>query len=122
MRKPLQLGLLGLTLAAGIPSALISSPAVAEQRQDSLHLHKAKYHMDDAGQVWLQVQFDNKGTKPIRVVGVSPTRVGPWSPVGQTVDPDGRVKGELKVQKDPPTVVWVNCSEGLLRFELPKRQ
>ena len=122
MRKPLRFGFLGLTLAAGVPAALISSPAIAQQQQGSLHLRKAKFHMDDAGQVWLQVQFDNKGTKPIRVVGVSPNRAGPWSPVGQTVEPDGRVKGELKVQKDPPTVVWVNCSEGLLRFELPKRQ
>jgi len=122
MLKPLRLGILGLVLAAGLPVALTSAPALAETHQGSLQIHKVKFHIDESGQVWMQVQFANKGTKPIRVVGISPTRVGPWSAVGQTVEPEGMVKGELKVLKDPPPVVWLNCGEGLMRFELPKRQ
>lgn len=122
MLNPLRLGILGLVLAAGLPVVLTSGPALARPHEGGLQVHKVKFHIDERGQVWMQVQFANKGNKPIRVVGISPTRVGPWNPVGQTVEPEGMVKGELKVLKDPPPVVWLNCDEGLLRFELPKRQ
>lgn len=121
MHKPMRVGVLGLALIVGMPTALAPTQASAQQQQSSLQLHRFKYHIDENGQVWLTVQFANKGHKAIRVVGVSPNRVGPYTPVGQIVEPDALVKGSIRLIKDGPSVVWVNCSEGLIRFALPAR-
>lgn len=120
----LRIGFLGLTFGAAVaPPASLQAPVAAQaQRQGSLHLHKFKYVMDPNGVVWLSVQFSHDGNKPITVIGVAPNRAGPWTEVKQTVAPGALVRGSIKIVKDQPSTVFVDCSEGIEVFALPSRK
>lgn len=115
MHGTLRKNLLGLLLLAALVSML--APVAASTHQP-LSLRKSKYVMDGSGQVWLSVVLANDGTQPVTVLGLAPAKAGPWTTVGQTAVPGTTVKSAMKV-KEGTTALWVDSSQGILRFELP---
>lgn len=111
--------LLGVLLVSAISLAL--TPASASTAQAGLSIKKSRYVMDGGGQVWLKVQLLNGGSQPIRILGLAPAKAGPWTTVGQSAAPGEAIRTSMKV-KENAAVLWVDSSQGILRFELtPKR-
>lgn len=108
-----------LLMTAGALSYLANNSAAADI-QPQLHLRKANYTLDGSGNVYLRLLFINDGTVPIGVTAFAPAREGPWTEINQKVDPGALVRGAIKVGNDAPTAIWVDSSQGLLRFDLPK--
>lgn len=94
------------------------APVAASNTQAGLTLRHTRFVMDDTGQVWLSAQFLNDTSKPIGIRAVAPAKAGPWTSVGQTAAPGATVRGAMKVSDSGPSVLWVDSSQGLLRFEL----
>lgn len=97
---------------------VIAATASASQRQGSLELHKVHHVLDENGQVWLTVQFVNQGNHPVTVAGIAPSRWGPWTKIGQKIDPGSVVRGKIKTSDKDPKNIWVDSSEGLSVFAL----
>lgn len=123
MFRSLRIGTLGLLLAVGTSMALapLGARAAQPQRQQNLQLHKWKFRVDDSGRIFLSVQFANMGGKAVQITGIAPARKGPWTLVGQKLPPEGSIRWSLPIEKDPPETIWVDCSDGLLHFDLPTR-
>jgi hypothetical protein len=98
---------------------LVMVPASASDTQAGLELRKSKYVMDDSGQVWLSVQLVNDGKKPLGILGLAPAKAGPWTTVSQNAAPGAVVRSAMKVKDGGVTVLWVDSTAGILRFELP---
>jgi hypothetical protein len=120
MVNSIRIKTMALFLAIGFVSPF-ARPCSAADVQAQLHLRKTKYTIDENGQVWLRLIFINDGSAPIGVTAFAPARQGPWTAVNQKVEPGALVRGAIKASEGGPTVVWVDSSQGLLRFELPKR-
>ncbi|HEY2586878.1 MAG TPA: hypothetical protein VGI81_14125 [Tepidisphaeraceae bacterium] len=104
-------------------AALVLAPGAASAGpQAGIDLRKTKYYMDDKGQVWLSVHLHNEGTRPVAVIGLAPDKAGPWTTVGQNVPPGATLRSAMKVPDNGVSVVWVDSSAGILRFELPQRR
>ena len=99
--------------------ASLVAPVSASDVHAGLTLRKAKYVMDDSGQVWLSVQLVNDGKKPLAILGLAPAKAGPWTSVGQNAAPGATVRSAMKVKEGGVTVLWVDSTAGILRFELP---
>lgn len=100
---------------------MLVAPVSASDAHAGLTLRKAKYVMDDSGQVWLSVQLVNEGRKPMAILGLAPAKAGPWTSVGQNATPGATVRSAMKVKDGGVTVLWVDSTAGILRFELPHR-
>lgn len=103
--------------------AVVATPTPASAvPQAGVNLRRTKYFMDDKGQVWLSVHLHNEGPRPVAVMGLAPDKAGPWTSVGQNLPPGQTLRGAMKVPEGGVTVVWVDSSAGILRFELPQRR
>jgi hypothetical protein len=102
-------------------AAVFAATATAQQRQGSLELHKIRHLADENGQLWLSLQLVNRGTHVVKVAGVAPSRLGPWTNTGETIDPGAAIRAKMKLGKEMPRTVWVDTSEGLIVFVLPSR-
>jgi hypothetical protein len=102
-------------------AAAMTATAAAQQRQGSLELHKVRHLADDNGELWLSLQLVNRGTHVVKVVGVAPSRLGPWTNTGEKIDPGSAIRAKMKLGKDIPRTIWVDSSEGLVVFILPNR-
>lgn len=122
MVKALRLVLLGLVLAVACPPAAAPQTLAAQrQRPTDLQLRRWKFRVDDRDNRYLWVMLTNTGTKPVRIAGIAASQWGPWLVLNQQVAPDEIVRGQVRLGKQPPTAVWVDCSEGLIQFDLPKK-
>ena len=115
MHGSLRKKLLGLLALAALVSML--APVAASTNQP-LSLRKSKYVMDGSGQVWLSVVLANEGKQPVSILGLAPAKAGPWTNVDQIAAPGSTVRSAMKV-KEGTTALWVDSSQGILRFELP---
>ena len=103
-------------------TAVTAARSTLAAPQAGLDLRKAKYFMDDKAQVWVSVRLVNVGNNPLTVNGVAPAKAGPWTNVGQNVQPGAMVRAALKVPADGAKTLWVDSSAGILRFDLPHQQ
>jgi hypothetical protein len=108
-----------LALIVVLAVALWIVPASASTTQGGLELRKSKYVMDDRGQVWLSVQLVNNTSNALSIIGLAPGKAGPWTSVGQTATPGAMVRSAMKVKEDGVTALWVDTTQGILRFDLP---
>lgn len=122
MFRGIRIGVLTAALVVAAPAAFAPAPAIAQQSQGTLHVRKWKHVVDGGGQTFLSIQFLNTGTKPITLLGIAPTRVGPWINLGQKLQPGEMTRALMKATKGDPEKVWVDCSEGLLVFEPPSQR
>ena len=99
--------------------ATLVAPVSASDAHAGLMLRKAKCVMDGSGQVWLSVQLVNDGKKSLAILGLAPAKAGPWTTVGQNAAPGAVVRSAMKVKDGGVTVLWVDSTAGILRFELP---
>lgn len=106
--------MIGMTAVASL-----LAPAAASNTQAGLTLRRARYVMDDTGQVWLWAQFLDDSNKPISIRGIAPSKAGPWTNVSQSAAPGATMKGTMKVSDGGPAFLWVDSSVGLLRFDVP---
>jgi len=122
MVRAVRMGIVGFLLAVGCPSATAPlAVAAQQQKQTSLQLHRWKFRIDENGQTYLWVQLANTGTRPVKVAGIAAQQKGPWLVINQQVQPEAHIRWQIRVGKQAPTAVWVDCSEGLLHFDLPTR-
>jgi hypothetical protein len=110
------------TIVFALVALVIAPVATLAAPQAGIDLRKTKYFMDDKGQVWLSVHLHNEGSQPVAVIGLAPDRSGPWTSVGQNLPPGATLRGAMKMPAKGVSVVWVDSSAGLLRFELPQRR
>jgi hypothetical protein len=115
MHGTLRKKLLGLLVLVALVSML--APVAASTHQP-LSLRKSKYVMDGSGQVWLTVVLANDGSNSVSVLGLAPAKAGPWTTVDQIAAPGATVRSAMKV-KEGATALWVDSSQGILRFDLP---
>lgn len=121
MFRMLRTPLIASILLALVAWTLAPRAASAAPRA-GLDVRKTKYFMDDKGQVWLSVHLVNGGDKPVTIVRLAPSESGPWTNVGQSVAPGETVRGAIKVQDGGIAAVWVDSSQGVLRFDLPQKR
>ena len=122
MRTGARIGMLALALAVAAPAAVAPTPAVAQQAQGALHVRKWKHLVDGGGQVFLAMQFLNESTHSVTILGIAPTRVGPWVNVGRKFNSGDMHRILMKVTKDDPAQVWVDTTDGLMVFTPPVRR
>jgi hypothetical protein len=116
------MSLLAISLLAVASSALWPAYAQAEQTA-SLHLKKIRYYLDENGRPWLAAHFSNDGNATVAVKAMSPARSGPWTTIDQKVESGSMLRGAIPVKGgDALTELWVDSSQGLLHFDLPKRK
>ena len=123
MRMIARIGMVMVALAMGlvVASPEVSTASAAAQQRSALELRKHKYRLDDGGHLWLAVQLQNVGTRPVQVKGIAVSRFGPWTTLGKNVTPGEVCRGSVKISGDRAATLWVDGSEGLLRFDLPAR-
>jgi len=122
MVRAVRMGIVGFLLAVGCPSATAPLALAAQQQKPtSLQLHRWKFRMDENGQTFLWVQLANTGSKSVQVAGIAAQKKGPWLVINQKLQPEANLRWQIKVAKQAPNAVWVDCSEGLLHFDLPTR-
>lgn len=120
MVRAVRMGILGFVLAVGCPSAMAPlADAAQQQKSTNLQLHRWKFRVDDNDHAFLFVQLANTGSKPVQIAGIAVQRTGPWLPVNQKLQPESNIRAQIRIGKDAPKALWVNCSEGLLHFDLP---
>lgn len=113
--------LLVLLIVAAVMASFAPRLAAGEQKA-ALRIQKLRYTLDGNGQAWLSVRFVNEGNASIHVNAFAPAQEGPWSAVKEDVGPGSTVRGQVKAVDGNVAVIWVDSSQGLLRFEVPKRR
>ena len=122
MVRAVRMGIVGFLLAVGCPSATAPLALAAQQQTPtSLQLHRWKFRVDENDHTYLLVQFANTGTRPVRIAGIAARQNGPWLIINRQLQPEAHIQWQIRIDKQPPTAVWVDCSEGLLHFDLPTR-
>lgn len=122
MVRSIRMGIVGFLLAVGCPSAAAPlALAAAQQKPTNLQLHRWKFRVDDHDQTYLWVQLANTGTKPVQIAGIAAEKKGPWLVINQKLQPEANLRWQIRIAKQVPTAVWVDCSEGLLHFDLPTK-
>lgn len=111
-----------LVVVLGVVMTAVTPTVAQPGNQSHLELRRYKFHLDGDGRIWLTVQLANSGHRTIRVEGIAPRAAGPWTILHKTIAPDATIKGDLKVAGKSPAVIWVDCTEGLVRIDLPSRQ
>jgi hypothetical protein len=121
MQRTIRNPLVRMLVLALIALAMTPTPASAAS-QAGIDLRKTKYIMDDKGQVWLSVHLHNDSPRPVAVLGLAPDKAGPWTTVGQNLPPGVTLRSAMRIPEGGVTVVWVDTSVGILRFELPQKR
>lgn len=105
-------------LLAAAATLLLAAPAVAGGSPSGLELRKIRHVLDDRGRVNLRLKLVDVGIGSITILGIAPSRLGPWTDVGQTLAPGATMTAVMPASAHSQAL-WVDSSRGLIEFDLP---